>query len=323
MNADYTDLESRVLDRLKPKHAFGFPPAVVLNDLRDLGDERDLRQAIATLLRRQEIRFLRTVPGVWWRPMWSPLADMPLHPTNAMLAGAVARKLGQTPVVSVREAEGIFGLAERYDTPGAPGLVAVPGLDRDLRYGVRGGRTIVLAEPLPSWIAELGDGVVQAVIQAFRRHLDLDQASLERLARSAARRVKPDDFLTAVIPKLSEIPPPFCALAQVMCKEAELVRDRAIVLPERSAPAGWQPPMDDWSGATVFGDWYVEEVGIDGVRYHRLTGGRLEGHPFLVSPTPWWHSSPLVWIDRRRGWARTNSRLYRLIGPGADDGDWS
>lgn len=318
MSAEYTSLERRVLKRFKPKHAFGFPPAVVLNDLRDLGDERDLRHTIATLLRRREIRFLRTVPGIWWKPTWCPLADMPLHPTNAMLAGGVARKLGQTPVVSVREAEGIFGLAERYDTPGAPGLVAVPGIERVLRYGVRNGRTIVLAEPVPSWIAELGDGVVQAVTQAFRMHLDLDHASLERLARSAARRVKPDDFLAAIRPKLSEIPAPFDEIVQAMCQEAERVRDRATALPERSAPSGWRPPGDDWSGPTVSGDWHVEEVELDGVWYARITGGRLEGHPYLVSPTPWWHTSPLVWLDLEKGWARTSSRLYRLVGSGAD-----
>lgn len=188
------DLRARVLRRFEPEAAFDYPPAIVLNDLLDLGEERAVRRVVAGLLRCSEVRYLRSVPGVWWRPRWVPLTDLPLHATNKQLACAVARKLGSAPIASVREAEGLFGIQERYDSPSAPGLVASPHVQNVRRLGIKDGRTFVIVEPVPDWIANLSDGVAQAVAQAFRNHIGVSPNVLDDLARNAAKRLVPDAY---------------------------------------------------------------------------------------------------------------------------------
>lgn len=318
MTAVNDDLRVRVLQRFEPDGAFDYPPAVILNDLLVLGDEQDVRRLVAQLLRERVIRYAVSVPGVWWRPRWIPLQDLPLHATNGQLAGAVARQLGADPIVAVREAEGVFGLDERYDKPGSPGLVASPNVETVRRLGVKGGRTFVIVEPVPEWIADLYDGVAQVVAQAFRNHIHLPPPAIDELARNAAKRVVPGALLQALSSSTLSMPAPYDRIIEVMRVVAEKAIEECRILPGDRAPEGWAAP-EQWSGPMVSGDWRVEEFEENGILYHRLTGGTLTGHPYLAYPTNRWTSSPLVWIDRRRGWARTNSRLYRLVGRGADN----
>ena len=98
--------------------------------------------------------------------------------------------------------------------------------------------------------------------------------------------------------------------------ERELVAAKVILetaddldIPLR-APADWVPPASD-AAVVCVDDWWVTLVKGGGDRYYCLAADQMTGHPVL-GDTRLAHSSPLVWLDEKLGYARTVSRVYRL-----------
>lgn len=77
------------------------------------------------------------------------------------------------------------------------------------------------------------------------------------------------------------------------------------------APADWTPPADADRQVVVDG-WRVEEFGEGDDVFHALTGASVRNHPYIGQGECFTRSSPILWIDRKLGWAKTQSRLYRL-----------
>lgn len=98
--------------------------------------------------------------------------------------------------------------------------------------------------------------------------------------------------------------------------EREIVAARAILgaagdldIPLR-APADWVPPVSDKAIVRIE-NWWVRRMEDGGGRYYCLAADKMTGHPVLGN-TRLAHSSPLVWLDEKLGYARTVSRVYRL-----------
>lgn len=81
----------------------------------------------------------------------------------------------------------------------------------------------------------------------------------------------------------------------------------------QQAPPGWRPPANDTPVCRV-DHWWIAEC-RDALGSYSVLRGRVLGHPY-VGPTSFgFCSSPLLWIDPSRGYARAESRLYRLGSP--------
>ncbi len=50
-----------------------------------------------------------------------------------------------------------------------------------------------------------------------------------------------------------------------------------------------------------------------------LTARRIDGHPGISDGERLRHSSALIWIDEKCGWAKTRSRFYRLMKKDEDE----
>ena len=94
-------------------------------------------------------------------------------------------------------------------------------------------------------------------------------------------------------------------------------RDNGLIL---RAPPDWAPPPDI-SNVVRVEDWWIRQI-EDGLgKYHCLAARTMTGHPVL-GDTNLAHSSPLVWLDERAGYARTVSRLYHLGRRSRDHDGW-
>ena len=68
-------------------------------------------------------------------------------------------------------------------------------------------------------------------------------------------------------------------------------------------------PADHKVSAMVKG-WWVEKL-RDGSEY--LASRQIFGHPYINDGERLARSTNLIWIDEKLGWARTRSRIYRLL----------
>jgi hypothetical protein len=94
-------------------------------------------------------------------------------------------------------------------------------------------------------------------------------------------------------------------------------RDNGLIL---RAPPDWAPPPDI-SNVVRVEDWWIRQI-EDGLgEYHCLAARTMTGHPVL-GDTNLAHSSPLIWLDERAGYARTVSRLYHLGRRSRDHDGW-
>jgi len=94
-------------------------------------------------------------------------------------------------------------------------------------------------------------------------------------------------------------------------------RDNGLIL---SAPPDWAPPPDI-SNVVRVEDWWIRRIEDRQGEYYCLAARILLGHPVL-GDTNLAHSSPLVWLDERAGYARTVSRLYHLGRRSRDHHEW-
>lgn len=76
------------------------------------------------------------------------------------------------------------------------------------------------------------------------------------------------------------------------------------------APAGFDPAAHEATAARIYG-WWIQTAG-DGTRY--LAARRIERHPHIADGDSLASSTAIVWIDIAKGWCRTRSRYYRLMG---------
>ncbi|MBF0356897.1 MAG: hypothetical protein HQL43_16850 [Alphaproteobacteria bacterium] len=79
----------------------------------------------------------------------------------------------------------------------------------------------------------------------------------------------------------------------------------------RRCPPGWTPPPEGTRVAKVE-SWALETISgpHSGIVYEALSGF-CTNHPF-ADPCKRFHSSAILWIDEKMGWARAQSRLYKL-----------
>ena len=76
---------------------------------------------------------------------------------------------------------------------------------------------------------------------------------------------------------------------------------------QRKAPDDFNPAQHD--DAPRLTDWSTFEDGDNLF----LRADRIDGHPRISDGERLRHSSALIWVDAKRGWARTQSRFYRLL----------
>lgn len=101
-------------------------------------------------------------------------------------------------------------------------------------------------------------------------------------------------------------------LASGLLNEREFIVARAFldakdIGVQNKAPDDFDPAQSD--GAPRLTDWSTFEDGDEMF----LRARRIDGHPGISDGERLRHSSPLIWIDKKRGWARTRSRFYRLL----------
>jgi len=82
---------------------------------------------------------------------------------------------------------------------------------------------------------------------------------------------------------------------------------------QHQAPNDFDPAKHE--DAPRLTDWTTFEDGDEMF----LTARRIDGHPGISDGERLRHSSPLIWIDANRGWARTLSRFYRLLRKDEDE----
>ncbi|WP_284258624.1 hypothetical protein, partial [Acidocella aquatica] len=91
---------------------------------------------------------------------------------------------------------------------------------------------------------------------------------------------------------------------------AESILDAPVSGIGRKIPADFNP--SDHSNAAKIVDWHIVEDGF-GDAY--LSARHIQGHAHIRDGNSLGRSTELVWIDEVEGWARTRSRVYRLLGP--------
>jgi hypothetical protein len=94
-------------------------------------------------------------------------------------------------------------------------------------------------------------------------------------------------------------------------------RDNGLIL---RAPPDWAPPPDI-SNVVRVEHWWIRRIEDRQGEYYCLAARSLLGHPVL-GDTNLAHSSPLVWLDERAGYARIVSRLYHLGRRSRDHHEW-
>ena len=76
---------------------------------------------------------------------------------------------------------------------------------------------------------------------------------------------------------------------------------------QHKAPEDFDPAQHD--DAPRLTNWTTFEHGGELL----LAARRIDGHPRISDGDKLIHSSPLIWIDKKLGWSRTQSRFYRLL----------
>lgn len=219
-------------------------------------------------------------------------AGTPSMPAAHLVAGALARQNGWRLSLPVECARYILGLEERptaavefpYDQPtarhyGKAGLDLMP-TDAALFALTAAGQALVLGLPRDVSVPRLVEIGGQAACGAV-------------LADPTFVGWLKDDMASGLLGERERV-------------VSDLVLSSNARAPRR-APKDFVPPADNVVTAKIDG-WV--EFERDGRRF--LSAEAITGHPHIFDGENLSRSSPLFWIDEAAGWARTQSRLYKL-----------
>lgn len=181
------------------------------------------------------------------------------------------------------------------------------GYDGNQRRTYRGGLVLepiaptVAALPLPAQMIVRGVGQEIATLPASE--IDclagyLAQTSIWRILRAHAWE----------LPSAAHYPTGVATLLDAI----EFHQD-ALIGPcraARQAPPGWAPPEPTDDLCRVEGWWLEEWHDVHGS--YEVLRGQVFNHPYIDPGSTGFVSSPVVWIDLELGFARAESRVYRL-----------
>ena len=218
-------------------------------------------------------------------------------PAPHVVAAAICQKRGWAMAIPRSVAEYLLGINE------LPTLDTLGPIPYDQTKPLKINKAGVFFEPGRAELFDALTPVGQALIQAVPR--DISVEGLRGIGETAARGVMSAAFLLNMLRtehsagKLGERER---TVAEHILGLAPLHTGKAL----RHAPLNFVPPRM----APVVEGW---RIGIRG-RVECLIADTVLGHPHIADGGRHICTSPLIWLDERLGWARTESRWYRLGG---------
>ena len=228
--------------------------------------------------------------------VWRDEADPPPETVPHQLAAAVCRTYGWRLALPRNVAAYLLGLGE------LPLPRPIGG-----RFPYDQGEPFRIPEEHLSFEPgrpELFDGVSpvgQALILATPTDISLE--GLRELGQIAGRGVMSVGFLVDLLCQDLEsggLGEREETLAQIIIETIPERTGKAL----RRAPVSFQPP----DRAPVLAGWSIATFDDN----ECLIATSIHGHPNMRDGSGRFRSSPLVWVDERIGWAKTESRWYRL-----------
>jgi hypothetical protein len=307
------DIQEKVLQWAQGLGSFYKPDAFITSDVpKDLGSEDEIEAAVASLHNAEHLQSEESIKGVYWarRPLGLPTVMS--RPSIDSIAEGFARSRGARLIISERYARGYLGIEERYSAE-TPHIIGLSGIDRVMKFGSREGQPLIVAEPVPQVVLDYETDLSHMIVQGFRRLVaEKSEDAIDAAVHHAIFGMHPSLLMEHAALARLELDDPYRAILEQLVGEAKKHAVAKIALPKMSAPSNWSPPTD-FDGPTVAGEWSLVPAAITGIEYRVLFGGDLFGHPGLPHASRNWRSSPVIWIDEKLGWAKTYSRLYRLM----------
>lgn len=81
---------------------------------------------------------------------------------------------------------------------------------------------------------------------------------------------------------------------------------------------GEQPPAEQLTAAPRFSGWVATITRGPSGEYEMTLIGRATGHPYLLDGKDA-TTSPILWLDRKGRWARSQNRLWKLGEPAGEE----
>lgn len=307
------DIQEKVLGWAQALGSFYRPDAFIVRDApEELGSRDEIAGAVKSLNDAEHLQSEESIKGVYWARRPQGLPTIMSRPSIDSIAEAVARLRRARLIISERIARGFLGIEERYSVE-TPHLVGLSDIDETMTFGSQEGKPMIIAEPVPNFVLAHETTLSHMIIQGFRRLVaEESKDAIDAAVHHAIFGMHPSLLLEHAALARLELDEPFATILERLVSEAKKHAVARIALPKMSAPPNWSPPTD-FDGPTVAGEWRLVPAAITGIEYRVLFGGDLFGHPGLPHASRNWRSSPVIWIDEKRGWARTYSRLYRLM----------
>ncbi len=307
------DIQEKVLQWAQALGSFYRPDAFIVRDApEELGSRDEIEGAVKSLNDAEHLQSEESIKGVYWARRPQGLPTIMSRPSIDSIAEAVARLRRARLIISERIARGFLGIEERYSAE-TPHLVGLSDIDETMTFGSQEGKPMIIAEPVPNFVLAHETTLSHMIIQGFRRLVAEESAdAIDAAVHHAIFGMHPSLLIEHAALARLELDEPFATILERLVGEAKKHAVARIALPKMSAPPDWSPP-ETFDGATVAGSWQVISAVITGIEYRVIFGGDLFGHPGLPHPSRNWRSSPIIWIDEQKGWARTYSRLYRLM----------
>ena len=294
--SDMPDNSQLVLETVKWFAHDDISPIVFLKS--DLVPDKMTEYEFAEELRTNQIQC--TAEVVYYRQkIWTYQYGVILKPKSADVAVALCRRFGWKIAIPVPLARFWLGLETRpndfdefvYDQPIAQTYEDV-------------GLTLLPADnPRLFELSSLGQ-MIKLGIPA-----DMPVQQLQNLGRHAAHGYFDKERARDLLLK---------DLASGLLNEREFIVARAFLDArdtgvQHQAPDDFDPAKHD--DAPRLTDWSTFEDRDEMF----LTARRIDGHPGISDGERLRHSSALIWIDKKRGWAKTRSRFYRLLKKDEDE----
>lgn len=290
-----------------------YPPIAIAKVELETPEER---HEVSDWLRR---RILQVVaPGVYARKPagieWAFAGAFDdRHDHRVAAAWVRQHRPGMTLLPSVAAARHALGLGPRPSDTIGPTTYRLPGLEEPVHL-----LPFAVLEPAPSWMADvpLPNALANDILVALGDEPpDLTPDEIARIGGRLADLLRAvQEAVETLEEAASALPAPHSEVARVAARVlADRVAHGGIVLAARQAPEGWEPPVgpdEPWADGPTVHIWEVL-LTPGQVRREVIWAADCVGHPYVERRSRM-HTSQLTWIDEKRGWAHTHSRLYRL-----------
>lgn len=307
------DIQEKILGWAQALGSFFRPAPFIVSDVpEEFGAREEVAPAVDSLHEAGHLHSEDSIPGIFWarRPVGLP-AEM-TRPTIDSIAEGIARYRGARLIISERIARGFLSIEERYSVE-TPHLVALSGINETMTFGSREGKPLIIAEPVPSFVLAHETTLSHMITQGFRRLIaDKCDDAIDAAVHQAPFGLHPNLLREHATLARLELDDPYKSILERIVREAGKHEEDGFAFPKTSAPSNWSPP-EDFDGPIVAGEWRLVPAVISGIEYRVIFGGDLFGHPGLPHASRNWRSSPVIWIDEKLGWAKTYSRLYKLV----------